>query len=70
MQREKSVISKHKSTLIDSYPLGQNGRRFVEYIFKYIFMNDKFCLLIQIWLMFVSKGLIYIGPGNEWLDGD
>ena len=34
------------------------GRYFAEDIFKCIFMNEKFCILIQISLQFVPKGLI------------
>ena len=34
----------------------QNGRHFPDDIFKYIFMNEKFCVLIQISLKFVPKG--------------
>ena len=35
----------------------QNGCHFAN-IFKHIFMNEKFCILIQISLKFVPKGLI------------
>ena len=35
---------------------GQNGRRFTDDIFTCIFMNEKFCILIQISLKFVVKG--------------
>ena len=31
---------------------------FTDDIFKYIFMNEKFCILIQISMKFVSKGRI------------
>ena len=35
-----------------------NGRHFTDDIFKCIFMNEKFCISIQISLKFVPKGLI------------
>ena len=41
-----------------SYPPGQNGRHFVEDIFRYIFMNEMFCILIKISLKFIPKGQI------------
>ena len=37
---------------------GQNGRHFADDIFKCIFMNEKFGILIPISLKFVSKGPI------------
>ena len=36
--------------------LGQNGHHFVDHIFKYIFMNEKFYILIRISLKFLPKG--------------
>ena len=43
---------------VDSSPPGQNGCHFPEDIFKCIFMNEKFCIVIQISLKFVPKGPI------------
>ena len=43
---------------INSYLPGQDGRRFTNNIFRRIFMNEKFCILIKIslkMLKFVSK---------------
>ena len=37
---------------------GQNGCHFADNIFKCIFVNEKFCILIQISLKFVLKGEI------------
>ena len=37
---------------------GQNGHQFADDIFGYIFVNEKFCILIEISLKFVPKGLI------------
>ena len=34
----------------------QNGGHFIDDIFKWIFMNEKFCILIQISPKFVPKG--------------
>ena len=47
---------------VNSSPPGQNGRHFSDDIFKCIFMNKKFCILIQISLKFGPKGSI--GSGN------
>ena len=33
---------------VDSSPPQQNGRHFTDGLFKWIFMNEKFCILIQI----------------------
>ena len=40
----------------DSCSPGQNGRHFVDDIFKCIFMNDKICILIEISLECVPRG--------------
>ena len=44
--------------VINSSSPGQNGRQFANNIFKCIIVNEKFCILIQISLKFVSKGPI------------
>ena len=49
-------------TCIHSSPPGQNGRHFADDIFKCISLNEKFCILNQLWLKFVPKGLI----DNKW----
>ena len=43
---------------LNSSPPGQTGRHFADDIFKYIFLNEKFCILIRISLKFVPKGQI------------
>ena len=43
---------------LNSSPIGQNGRHFIDDIFRCIFVNEKFCILIKIWLQFVPKGPI------------
>ena len=48
-------ISKH---CIHSSLRGQNARHFAGDIFRCIFVNEKFYILIQISLKFVSKGPI------------
>ena len=45
----------HMSTHISSSPPGQNGCHFTDDIFRCIFMNEKFCILIEISLKFVAK---------------
>ena len=42
----------------NSSPPERNGRHFADDIFRCIFVNEKFCLLIQIPLKFVPKGQI------------
>ena len=44
--------------LINSSPPGQNGRHVADDVFKCIFLNEKFCILIRIALRFVPKGPI------------
>ena len=44
--------------VINPSPPGKNGRFFGDNIFKCIFVNEKFCILIQIPLKFISKGPI------------
>ena len=39
-------------------PSGQNGHHFADGIFKCIFINERFCISIQISLKFVPKDLI------------
>ena len=39
-------------------PPGQNGRHLADDIFRCIFVNEKFCILIKISLIFVAKGPI------------
>ena len=43
--------------LINLFPPGQNGRHFADDIFRWIFVNEKFCILINISMKFVPKGL-------------
>ena len=47
--------------IISSSP-GQNGRRFTDDIFKPIFLNENFQILIGISLKFVPKGPINNNP--------
>ena len=41
---------------VKSYRAGQNGRHFEDNIFKSLFVNEKFCVLIRISLKIVPKG--------------
>ena len=43
-----------RDTKVNSSPPGQNVRHFTDDIFKCIIINEKFCILIQISLKFVS----------------
>ena len=51
-------MSWHPCYAINSSPPGQNGRHFAKDIFKWIFMNEMFCISIQILLKFVPGVLI------------
>ena len=46
----------------NSSPPGQKGYHFTDSIFRYIFVNEVFCILIKIALKFVSKGPIANNP--------
>ena len=46
-----------RHTYINSYPPIQNGRYFANDNFRCIFVNEIFCILIQISLKFVPNGL-------------
>ena len=50
------------STVLNSSPPGQNGRLFADDIFRCIFVNEKFCILIKISLKFVPKSQINNNP--------
>ena len=52
------VILSHAKYIFKSFPPGQNGRHFTDYIFGYIFMNEKVFILIKIPLKFVPNGTI------------
>ena len=47
---------------INSSPPGQNGCHFADDIFRCIFVNEKFCILIKISLKFVSYSPIDNNP--------
>ena len=54
MVRMNGYIISH----INSSPPGQNGRYFADGIFRCVFVNEKFCILISISLKFLPKGPI------------
>ena len=43
---------------MNSSPPGQNGRHSTDDIFRCIFVNEKFCILVKISLKFATKGPI------------
>ena len=47
---------------LNSLAPGKNGHHFADDIFRCIFMNEKFWILIKISLKFVPKGQIHINP--------
>ena len=50
------------SICLNSSPLGQNGRHFADESFRWVFMNEKFCILIRISLKVIPKGPIEDNP--------
>ena len=47
---------------VNSSPPGLNGLLFADNIFRYILVNEKFCILLEISLKFVPKGPIDNNP--------
>ena len=43
---------------VDTSPPEQNGHQFCRRIFRFIFMNEKFCISIRISLKFVPRRLV------------
>ena len=62
MKQGPDLASVFQLLLINSSALGQNGRHFTDDIFRCIFVNEKFCILIKIPLKFVLKGPIDNDP--------
>ena len=52
---------------VDSSPPAQNGRHFADGIFRYIFVNENFCILIRISLKFVFKGPFVNNQQSVWI---
>ena len=46
----------------NSSPPGQNGRHFTDDISRWIFVNEKFCILVEISLKIVPYGPIENNP--------
>ena len=53
--KRSSSASSYEASVINSYPAGQHGHHLLENIFKCIFLNEKFCILVQISLKIVLK---------------
>ena len=47
---------------LNSSPPGQDGRYFAHDIFRRVFVNEEFCILIKISLKLVPKGRIAYNP--------
>ena len=65
MTKQKSIragqISAQSNNFISSTPW-QYGRYFTDNVLRCIFMNEKFCILIEMSLKFVPKGPIDNSP--------
>ena len=57
-----STIERMVYWSMNSSPPGQNGRHFADGVLRCIFMNEKFCILINISLKFVPGGPINNKP--------
>ena len=51
----------------NSSPPEQNGRHFADDIFRSIFVNEKFCILIKVSLNFVPEGPIDNNQALVWM---
>ena len=66
MEQQNTLhVVKYSYIRINSCPPGQNGRHFSDEIFSRIFVNEKFCILIEIPLKFVPKGSIDNNTGSD-----
>ena len=54
----QNILHEDVLARLTSSPSGQNGRHFADDSFNYIFMNEKFCVVIPISLEFVPQGPI------------
>ena len=58
----KEFYTSVRITCLNSSSPEQNGGHLADDISKCIFVNEKFCILIKIWLKFVPKGPIDNNP--------
>ena len=58
LYKSKQCLKRVVQYGFNSSPPGQNGRHFTGDIFRCIFVNEKFRILIKISVKFVPKGLI------------
>ena len=58
----KMVAILSRLQYVNSSPPGQTGLHLAHDIFRSVFMNEKFCILIKISLKFVPKGPIDNNP--------
>ena len=56
---------------LNSSPPGPDGRHFTDAILRYIFLNEKYFILIRIWLKFVPNRPVNKNPAlvRQWLVG-
>ena len=53
---ERHMYQRHLSAFVNSSPSGQNGRHFADDIFRCIFGNEKFSILIKNFTEACSQG--------------
>ena len=51
------IQSKWISMSLTNLPLEKNGHHFIDNVFRYIFVNEKFCILTKISPKFAPEGL-------------
>ena len=61
-EKENLEKKQPQSYSINLSPPGENGCHFTDDLFRHIFMNEKFCILIKISVKFVRKGPIDNNP--------
>ena len=57
-----SMVYRETCYVLNKSPPGQNGRHFADDIFRFIFVNEWFAILIKTLLKFIPKGLIHDNP--------
>ena len=58
LQSSNTCVTSGNGCVFNSSPPGENDSHFADNIFKCIFINEKFCITIQISLKFVPEGPI------------
>ena len=60
------ILGEVKAPFIFTDLPGKDGRHFADNIFRRIFVNEMFWILIKIWLKIIRNGPIDIDPALIW----